>query len=105
LTKSGLTDFGREVVTYIDSNSILLDVSHSSPTVVEEVLNLTENPFVVSQTGTYGNCKPPNLSDNLMKKIAIHGNLIGIGFWDAICNTSSRSVAQAIQHAVNLVGD
>jgi microsomal dipeptidase-like Zn-dependent dipeptidase len=104
--KSGLTAFGREVVSELVRFGILIDVAHSSPAVVRDVLEITQAPLVVSHTGVLGACDSPrNLPDELMKRIAATGGLIGIGFWDgAVCNTTPAGVARALRTAIDLVG-
>ncbi len=106
LSGDGLTDFGRSMVAEIEKYQIILDVSHSSPAVVEEVLEITTRPVVVSHTGVYGHCpRKRNLPDELMLEIAARGGLIAIGFWEeAVCGTTVADIASAIHYAIDLVG-
>jgi len=105
--KGGLTTFGEEVVRKIDSMPILLDVSHSSEAVVEDVLAMVRHPLVISHTGIKGHCDSHrNISDDLMRRVAATGGVIGIGFWDAaVCDPSPDSIAEAIVTAVDLLGE
>ena len=81
-SNTGLTDFGREAVRLMDSMGIMIDVSHSSPQVVDDVLNLIDSPLIVSHTGFKGHCDHKrNISYDLMMRIAERGGLIGVGFW------------------------
>ena len=43
-SNAGLTEFGREAVRQMDSMGIMIDVAHSSPQVVDDVLNLIDSP-------------------------------------------------------------
>ena len=105
-SNAGLTEFGVEVVKKIDQMGIVLDLSHSSEAVVTETLKLVSNPVVVSHTGTHGHCESPrNIPDTLMRDIAATGGVIGIGFWDAVCDYTPKGIASAIQAAINLVGE
>ena len=64
------------------------------------------HPIVISHTGTHGHCPSPrNIDDALMKAIAEKGGVIGIGYWDAICDTSPKGVAKAIVAAIALIGE
>src|SRR5690606_8800144 len=87
-SQAGLTEFGRAVVAELAQRGILIDVAHSSAAVVEDVLELTDSPIVVSHTGVKGTCDSPrNLPDQLMQRIAATGGVIGIGYWDgAVCD-------------------
>ncbi len=105
-SRQGLTDFGRQVVRALEARHILVDVAHSSPRVVEDVLAMATRPVVVSHTGISAVCPSPrNLSDALMQKIARAGGLVAVGFWDAICDTSPSGVARALRAAIDLLGE
>ena len=49
----GLTAFGREALQQMQSLGIMLDVSHSSEQVVQDVLAISRQPLLVSHTGFY----------------------------------------------------
>ena len=106
VSQAGLTDFGRDAVKEMNRLGIMIDVAHSSETVVDEVLKLSTTPLVVSHTGVQGACDSPrNISDNHMLRIAAAGGLIGIGYWDgAVCDATPAGVAKSIAYAVNLLG-
>ena len=44
VAQTGLTEFGRQAIRRMDELGIMLDVSHSSEIVVEDVLALTQEP-------------------------------------------------------------
>lgn len=106
-SKSGLTEFGRQVVAAISDRHIMLDLSHSSEQTVRDVLAIHDGPVLISHSGFYGHCQGPrNISDELMQQIAARGGLIGVGYWDAaVCATDPASVAAAIKYGVGLVGE
>ena len=107
ITGEGLNDHGRAVVKAVEARQMIVDVAHSSPNAVADVLHMATRPVVISHTGVRGACDSVrNLSDDLMKRIASAGGLIGIGYWDgAVCDISPASVAASIVYAVNLVGE
>src|SRR5436305_8437748 len=45
----GLTNFGRDVVRECERLGILIDLAHINPRGVEDIINLTSKPFIVSQ--------------------------------------------------------
>ena len=106
IDKGGLTEFGRKVVRRLEQLGIIIDLAHSSPAVVDDVLGMATRPTVVSHTGVYGACPSPrNLEDSQMQRIAAKGGLIAIGYWDgAVCDISPAGVVKAIRHAIDLVG-
>jgi microsomal dipeptidase-like Zn-dependent dipeptidase len=102
---NGLTDFGRAVVRAAVEKGFIIDVAHSSPASVDDVLALTSKPVIVSHTGLKGTCDSPrNLADDQFLRIAGAGGLIGIGFWDAVCDITPAGIARSIAYAVELVG-
>lgn len=103
---AGLSDFGTQAVDEMLRLGVMIDVSHSSPAVVEDVLKRTQKPLIVSHTGFYGHCKSPrNISDELMLAIANNGGLIGVGYWDAaICTATPEGIVKAIRYGIDLVG-
>lgn len=103
---AGLTPFGEQAVDRMLEQGIMLDVSHSSPAVVQDVLDRSDKPLIVSHTGFYGHCESArNISDTLMIKIAQAGGLIGVGYWDAaVCDATPRSIVAAIRYGIDLLG-
>jgi membrane dipeptidase len=106
VSKGGLTELGREMIRRLEARRMIVDLAHSSPAVIDEVLAMTTRPVVVSHTGVKGTCdNRRNLSDEQLQKIARTGGVIGIGYWDtAVCGTDARAIARAIRHAVKLAG-
>lgn len=105
-SNAGLTEFGKQAIQEMDRLGIMIDVSHSSPQVVEDVLALTDSPLIVSHTGLYGHCPTHrNISDKLMTRIAEGGGIIGIGYWDAaVCKVTPKSIVKAISYGIDLLG-
>lgn len=104
---SGLTEFGRAVVLELAKRPVIIDLAHSSPKVVEQVLELTDVPVILSHTGLHGHCPVKrNLKDDLMKLIASSGGLVGMGYWaDVTCgDITPKGIAEMIKLAVDTVG-
>ena len=106
-SREGLSDFGRAVVRRLDELRIIIDVAHSSPAVVDDVLEQTSRPVVVSHTGLHGHCATArNLEDEQLQRIAARGGLIGIGYWvGAICDVSPTGVVSALRYAIDRLGE
>jgi len=104
---AGLTSFGRQAVDKMLAMGIMIDVSHSAPQVVADVLARSGAPLIVSHTGFYGHCQSHrNISDELMLQIAEGGGLIGVGFWDAaVCDATPAGIVAAIRYGIDLVGE
>lgn len=102
----GLSDFGIEVLKSIASKNIILDVSHSSPKMLDDILRHYPKPIITSHTGVNGTCPSSrNLSDEHIKAIAKGGGLIGIALFEgAVCGKSLSATAKAIRYTIRLVG-
>jgi microsomal dipeptidase-like Zn-dependent dipeptidase len=103
---AGLTDFGKQAVDEAVRQGMIIDVAHSSEAVVRDVLARTEKPLIVSHTGLKGHCDTArNFPDALMKQIADHGGLIGLGYWEAAaCSTTPEGIAAQIVYGIELLG-
>ncbi len=104
--KYGLTDFGKEVIREMEEKHMLVDLSHASPKLIDDVLAFSKKPLIVSHTGVKGTCDNiRNLSDSQLKRIAAGNGLIGIAmFKQATCGTDMASTARAIQYTTDLIG-
>lgn len=106
VTQGGLTPFGKLVVRRANELGLIIDIAHASPAAVRETLALTTQPMILSHGGMSGQCATPrNLSDELMQEFARAGGLLGIGFWaSAVCDSTPKGIAQAIDFAVTTLG-
>ena len=106
LSKTGLTERGREMVRRMEARGMLVDLAHASAATFDDVAAIATRPLVVSHTGVKGTCPGPrNLSDEQLRKVAASGGVVGIGYWDgATCGTDARAVARAVRHAANVAG-
>jgi microsomal dipeptidase-like Zn-dependent dipeptidase len=106
VSKTGLTEKGREMVRRMEARGMLVDLAHASEATIDDVVAVSTRPLVVSHTGVKGTCdNNRNLSDEQLRKIAAKGGVIGIGYWDAAtCGRDALAVARAIRHAANVVG-
>lgn len=102
----GLSEFGRKVIEHLQDNSILVDLAHVSPAMIDDILEIAMAPVVVSHTGVKGTCDSPrNLSDEHLKGIAKNGGVIAIGMWEeAVCGTDIHASVDAMRYVTNLVG-
>ena len=106
LQKGGLTPFGKQVVAKLQEKSVLVDLAHASPQVINDVLAMTQRPVLVSHTGVQGTCPGPrNLSDRHIKAIAATGGVMGIGYFEgAVCGLDTAAIIKAIRYTADLGG-
>ena len=84
---SGLTDFGRQVVREMNALGMVIDVSHASEQAVYDVLEESVHPIVASHSNAK-HLSPVmrNLSDDVIRRIADGGGVIGIHCSSAFCD-------------------
>ncbi|MCA1626579.1 MAG: dipeptidase [Acidobacteria bacterium] len=104
--KGGLTAAGRELIARMETKGMIVDLAHSSPQTIRDVVAMARKPLVASHTGIKGTCDSRrNLSDDEVKLIARTGGVIGIGYWEtATCGDDAKAVARALRYAADLVG-
>ena len=78
---SGLKDFGKEAVEYMNELGILVDVSHLSDGGFYDVADISKKPFVAS----HSDCRDitrnkRNMTDDMIRTLASAGGVIGINF-------------------------
>ena len=104
--KGGLTEFGKKALKRMEELSMIIDLAHASPELMEDVLSIFSGRVMVSHTGVKG-CinNNRNLTDQQILAIASKGGLIGIGFWEeAVGDKGAVSIVNAIKYTADLVG-
>ncbi len=77
----GLTEGGRELVRVANDLGLMLDVSHMSDRATAETLEVSRAPVIASHSNARALCDVPrNLSDDLLRRIAADGGLVGAMF-------------------------
>ncbi len=106
VSKEGLTDFGKQVIKKMQAKNMIVDISHSSPKLLDDIFEISTKPIVSSHTGVQGTCQTVrNLSDKHLKQIAESGGLISVAMFEpATCSNTPASTAKAIKYCIDLVG-
>ena len=104
--QGGLTPFGKQVIQQMNEKDIIIDLAHASSKLIDDVLELSTKPVVVSHTGVKGtHDSPRNLSDQQLRAIAEKGGMVGIGFWEgAIGSIRPKAIVQTIRYVADLIG-
>ena len=106
MNKKGLTPYGRQLISKMDSLHIIIDLAHSSVNTIDDILALTNRPLIVSHTGIKGVCdNQRNLSDKHLIEIGKRNGLVGIGLWEtAVCGTDAAATAKSIRYVADKIG-
>jgi membrane dipeptidase len=105
----GLSRFGAEVVERVQSEGILLDLSHSSEKTCLDALALAQRPAAI----THSACRavadhPRNKSDAELRLLADGGGVIGLYFMPYLRLSGQPVAADLVahlEHAINVCGE
>jgi membrane dipeptidase len=90
--KTGLTDFGKDVVIKMNELGIFVDVSHVGELTFWDVINTSTKPIIASHSCVYNLCPHyRNLKDDQIKAIAKSGGVIFVNFHSKFLDPSFNS--------------
>jgi membrane dipeptidase len=94
----GLNDRGRAVVREMNRLGMVINVSHASDEAIEQTLEISTSPIVATHHGMRAlNNIPRNMPDDLMRKIAAKGGVIGFQIGNEFHNP--KAFAWRTKHA------
>ena len=107
--QSGLTYFGRELVSKLNDSNILVDVSHCSEQVGWDAIETSKSPVVITHSASSSVFEHDRgKSDQLAKAIADNGGFFGVviipGFIQSTNTGNLDHWAEHIEHLVNVMG-
>lgn len=106
----GLSKFGKMAVERMNQLGMLIDVSHLSDAAFYDVIKTSKQPVIATHSGVDGGFSHPrNLSDDMLKLMAINGGVVGIVFYPPHLEKSGKatteSVVKHIDHAIQVMGE
>lgn len=79
---SGLSPFGERVVREMNRLGMLVDISHVSPEVMDDVLRVSKAPVIASHSSARALADHPrNVPDEILKQIPANGGVIMVNFY------------------------
>lgn len=104
--RTGLTDFGKQVIAEMNRVGMLVDASHMGYRATMEAFETSTDPVIFSHSnpkGVHENAR--NISDEQIKACAKTGGVVGInGIGDFLGGTSNETIVEHIEYVIDLVG-
>lgn len=112
IMRKGLKNFGFEVVELMNSLGLIIDVSHLSDGGFYDVIETSKQPIVASHSNARALVNHPrNLTDDMIRKVANTGGVVGINFYGHFLNddenmnkSTVKLLKQHLDHIKNVGG-
>ena len=104
----GLSPLGREIVQYMNQNSIFLDVSHLNRKSFWDICHLSDHSFMASHSNAFSVCNHMrNLNDDQIKEIIRRNGFLGIAFYPPFLGYegSIETILRHIDYILSLGGE
>ncbi len=109
-TENGLTEKGIAFVEEMEKLGMIIDVSHMSDAGFYDVLRYAKKPFVASHSNSRYSCPcVRNLSDDMIRKLAERGGVMGLNFCGDFLTQypvgvqNPGTIAAIVKHAKHIV--
>ena len=106
---SGLTPLGKAMVERIETERLLLDLSHGGARTMAEATALAKRPLVISHTGAKAlHDHPRNTDDTTIRAVADKGGVVGVYFMPFLTANGEPKASDLIahiEHVPNVAGE
>lgn len=106
---SGLSSLGRDTIRRIESQKLLLDLSHGGARTIGQAIDFAERPLTISHTGARAiTDHPRNVSDEAIRAVAAKGGVVGVYFMPYLAadmHASGSMLLDHIDHVAKVAGE
>jgi membrane dipeptidase len=91
---NGLTDYGKQIVTEMNRQGMLVDISHVSDKTFYDALAISKAPLIASHSSCRALCNHPrDMTDDMIKALAAKGGVIQINYEKSFLDQSYKDAA------------
>ena len=106
---AGLSKLGKATIERIESEKLLLDLSHGGARTMAEAAAFAKRPLVISHTGARAlTDHPRNVDDATIKAVADKGGVVGVYFMPFLTLDShpkGEDLLRHVEHIANVAGE
>ena len=95
---NGITEFGRSVIRRMNELGLLIDLSHTTPKVMHDVLDVTSAPVAITHANARTLCDHPrNVEDSVLERLKANGGIVMATFVPTFINQALRDWIKPLQ--------
>ncbi len=96
---TGLTRFGKEVISFCEKSGVTVDLSHASDQTFYDVLSILKKPVMVSHSNLRELCpNKRNITKDEFSALIKNGGVAGVNFYPPFLNENGADINDILRH-------